>query len=87
MSTTQIFAHTIEQLRTMTLAELAAFKLSIAEKAFADPGDPLDLETPAEDVDDSDSPFYDATTESYLALLDLIEQELERRKVPNYAET
>ncbi len=87
MSTAQIFANTIEQLSTMTLAELAAFKLEVGEKAFADPGDPLDLDTPAEDVDTEETDFYDATTESYFALLDLIEQELERRKVPNHAET
>ncbi len=80
MSTAQIFAHTIEQLRTMSMAELSALKLQVGEKAFADPGDPLDLDTPREDVDDSDSPYHDATTESFFVLMDLIDQELEKRK-------
>ncbi len=81
MSTAQIFATTIQQLATMSLAELAAFKLQVAEKAFADPGDPLDLDTPREDVDDSDSPYHDATTEAWLTILDLCDQEIERRRV------
>jgi len=64
----------------MSLADLAAFKIEVAQKAFADPGDPLSLDTPREDYDDGESPFYDATTESYFTLLDLIDQELERRR-------
>ncbi len=80
MSIQQTFAETIAQLSEMNLADLAAYKIEVAQKAFADPGDPLDLETPREDVDDSDSPFHDATTEAYFVILDLIDQEFERRR-------
>jgi hypothetical protein len=80
MSTEQVFANTIAQLQGMSLAELAAFKLEIGEKAFADRGDALDLDTPRDDVDTGETDFHDATTEAYLAVLDLIDQELERRR-------
>src|SRR5260370_8048813 len=80
MSIAQVFASTIQQLATMSLAELVQFKLQVAEKAFADRGEPGDPDTPRADIDDGDSPFHDATTESYFALLDLVDQEIEKRR-------
>ena len=84
MSIEQTFATTIQELKAMSLPELVKFKMTIGRKAFADhnPYDPdsdYDPDTDLPDTDDAASEYYDVNTESLLAVLDLCDQELERR--------
>lgn len=53
-------------------AQLTTFYLSAAYTAFSDPGE---LEE-----DDPESEFYDSTTETWFLVLDMIQQEFEKRR-------
>ncbi len=83
-------------LETMTEFELANFKMKIAAIAFADPElildpdvkpdfDPDNNEEDAKVIRPEDWEFYDAATETYLEMLDLVDQEMEKRIVAKAA--
>jgi hypothetical protein len=69
----EVFADTIARLPQLSMAELTRFKLAVGTLALGDPD-------PDEADDDPNSEYADEQTEAYLALLDLIDQELERRR-------
>lgn len=60
-------------IESLTDAGLALLLLSVGQSAFEDPGESVE--------DDPESPFYDSTTEQWFLVMDMIEQELERRAI------